>query len=612
MFRQYTYQNKIQLLSLNKTYISSMHHIFTIVFLLLYLVGSSQTIDPSRSVNWTLAGLKDTTTLGFLSINLNDYSLDKSGLTPNDSVINAILNSVPESGAILNFPAGNFLFSKTIRIPSHVILRGQGAESTLFTMSLNGSGHSIIIEGSSSLNDTSSIIASASKDSSVLRINDSNLFSEGDWIKILQNDSDLVTSSWALNTVGQVVQIQKITANTIVLKSPLRMNYDLARSPKIVKIIPSENVGIECLKIHRIDSTAPEQSSNITFSYAVNCWVNGIESENCTFSHIQASHSSNLSFSKSYFHHGFNYGGDGRAYGVMLQATSNECLVENNIFNHLRHSMILQSGANGNVFTYNYSFDPFWNTAPNNAAGDMVLHGNYPYANLFEQNICQNIIIDNSHGPNGPHNTIFRNRAEGFGIFFSADNSPNQNIVGNDIPNINFPYSIVNFTIQGIGHFLYGNNNKGKVYPEGTDTLYEPSLAYNQKPRFVSFLQWAKLGTPNKMGDASIPSYDRYQSGTIFKNACSEDIYVEILTPDETVNNVLIFPNPIHYKLTIESNEFIDKLNVINTLGQLVYTQKNVGFMNHINSVEWQSGVYFVVVYFSNNQSTTQIILKQN
>jgi len=104
----------------------------------------------------------------------------------------------------------------------------------------------------------------------------------------------------------------------------------------------------------------------------------------------------------------------------------------------------------------------------------------------------------------------------------------------------------------------------------------------------------------------------RYQSGTIFKNACSEDIYVEILTPDETVNNILIFPNPIHYKLTIESNEFIDKLNVINTLGQLVYTQKNVGFMNHINSVEWQSGVYFVVVYFSNNQSTTQIILKQN
>ena len=89
-----------------------MHHIFTIVFLLLYLVGSSQTIDPSRSVNWTLAGLKDTTTLGFLSINLNDYGLDKSGLTPNDSVINAILNAVPESGAILNFPAGNFLFSK--------------------------------------------------------------------------------------------------------------------------------------------------------------------------------------------------------------------------------------------------------------------------------------------------------------------------------------------------------------------------------------------------------------------------------------------------------------------------------------------------------------------
>lgn len=90
----------------------------------------------------------------------------------------------------------------------------------------------------------------------------------------------------------------------------------------------------------------------------------------------------------------------------MIQFTSNECLVQNNVFDYLRHAMILQAGANANVFAYNYSFNPFWTSTPSNSAGDMVLHGNYPYLNLFEQNQGENIIIDNSHGPNGPFNTF--------------------------------------------------------------------------------------------------------------------------------------------------------------------------------------------------------------
>ncbi len=40
------------------------------------------------------------------------------------------------------------------------------------------------------------------------------------------------------------------------------------------------------------------------------------------------------------------------AYGTMLHFTTGECLIENNIFEHLRHSTIVQAGANGNVFGY--------------------------------------------------------------------------------------------------------------------------------------------------------------------------------------------------------------------------------------------------------------------
>jgi hypothetical protein len=95
-------------------------------------------------------------------------------------------------------------------------------------------------------------------------------------------------------------------------------------------------------------------------------------------------------------------GGGGKGYGIMVQNTSGDCLIENNIFRHLRHSMILQAGSNGNVFGYNYSIDPYWTevSLPSNAAGDIVLHGNYVYANLFEGNLGQQIVIDDSHGIN--------------------------------------------------------------------------------------------------------------------------------------------------------------------------------------------------------------------
>ncbi|MBK6996924.1 MAG: hypothetical protein IPH31_19135 [Lewinellaceae bacterium] len=38
--------------------------------------------------------------------------------------------------------------------------------------------------------------------------------------------------------------------------------------------------------------------------------------------------------------------------------------------------MLLQSGSNGNVLGYNFSTDPYWEEFPNDAAGDIVLHGN--------------------------------------------------------------------------------------------------------------------------------------------------------------------------------------------------------------------------------------------
>jgi len=308
-------------------------------------------------------------------------------------------------------------------------------------------------------------------------------------------------------------------------------------------------------------------------------------------------------------HHGFDYGGGGRAYGVMLHSTTNECLVEDNIYERLRHSMIVQSGANGNVFAYNYSLDAYWDSFPNDAAGDAVLHGNYPYANLFEQNICQNIVIDNSHGPNGPNNTIFRNRAEKFGIFFSANNSPNQNLIGNEIPNTSLPYNIVNYTIQGDDHFVYGNNNKGNITPANTSELPDKSYAYAAKPNYIPSEQWAMIGTPNDMESTTIPAYDRYMAGNMTCGDCGTTTSV-IDDNSEDYGEVNIYPNPASTLLTIDSKELIDKITITNILGQVIYTNSKELTTNNINTTSWESGSYIVKITFSDGDELIKSVVK--
>ncbi len=132
--------------------------------------------------------------------------------------------------------------------------------------------------------------------------------------------------------------------------------------------------------------------------------------------------------------------------------------------------MLLQAGANDNAFSYNYSLQPFnTDTFANNLSGDIVLNGNYPYQNLFEGNIVQNIIADASHGINDPCNTFLRNRAGLFGIFIVEGAGDSTNIVVNEITGSVFMEG--NYYLKGDGNFEYGNSKRNMLFPEGTTNL---------------------------------------------------------------------------------------------------------------------------------------------
>ena len=294
------------------------------------------------------AGIFDTTTNGFIWLNMIDEGLDPTGLISNNVKLDSMINAYGSSGVIFFFPSGDYLFNQTIHLSSNQILKGDVMNQTQLIFDLGGTGDAIKISGSINNSNVFELLLDANRGQYFIVSDDAETLSSGEWIKIYQNDDDLVTSSWALNSVGQIIRVDQILGDTIYLRSPLRMDFEMMRSPKFKKIQMESNVGIECLKILRLDDTAPEQASNIAIRYASNSWIKNVESENCTFSHIVAENASNIKIGRSYFHHGFDYGGGGRAYGVSLQFTTNECLIEDNIFEHLRHSMLLQAGPNGN------------------------------------------------------------------------------------------------------------------------------------------------------------------------------------------------------------------------------------------------------------------------
>jgi len=273
---------------------------------------------------------------------------------------------------------------------------------------------------------------------------------------MIPEDQHLVTSNWAAGSTGQVIQVSENTSQEIKIESQLRRNFMASENVVLQKIDPIKNVWLSDFTINRLDAT-DAQTNNIHIDYAFNVGISCIRSRHANFSHVSVLRSHHVAIQSSFFKDGFTYGTGGKAYGVVLHLSTSQCAVFNNSFDHLRHSMLLQAGANGNVISYNYSQNPYWESTylPEDSAGEIVLHGNYPYANLIEGNIVGNIVIDDSHGQNGPNNTFFRNRADKYGFFTAFFNPTHKlNLIGNEVKNTDPGYGL--FSINGEDHTIFG------------------------------------------------------------------------------------------------------------------------------------------------------------
>lgn len=582
-----------------------MKTLFTLFTILSYsVILHAQSLPPNRAVDWSLAGIQSANKVQSTRVDFAAFR-EEHQLDNDDLALQKILDTHQEESLVIYFPAGTYHFSQSIHLGNQVVLQGASPEETTLTFDLGGAGHAIEIKGQRQSTEMD-VIHGIHKEDRYIDLNTIKDLSVGDLIYLFEEDEELITSSWAKNTTGQLLLIESVLdEKKIQVKSPVRRNYTLDKNPRITIISPAHFSGVENLAIERLDQTV-SQTSNIYFEYATNCYVRCVKSIRTNFAHVDVRYSTNLEISGGHFFDGFDHGGGGKAYGVMLQFGTGECLVTNNSFAHLRHSLILQAGANGNVLSYNHSVDPFWTGVllPADSAGDLVLHGNYPYANLFEGNSVQQIVIDQSHGINGPENTFFRNRAANYGIFMNNNPaSDGQNFIGNEITSQRALTGL--YLLAGDGHYEYGNNHQGRVTPANTGTQLEASLYLESTPSFYQeHSSWPPIGLPNIIDEYLTEQELRHAKGLYTACTVAEVVTAVDKTPAEQTS-FSIQPNPAtkHVDVSIPKSEAVTQIRLMAMDGRNVYQGP---LIQRFHLMDLPRGTYYITVFYSDGHLETK------
>lgn len=593
-----------------------MKSIILLTVLLLVKTAITQVIPEDRRVDWSIAGYQGEIPKPDLQVNVLDYGAVGDTSTDNYSALISAINALNGNMGIVYFPPGGYIFNSTIDLPDSVILRGATADSTLLVFDLGGQAGNCFSVSKGQSSDFVSLISGYQKGSTTVNLSNANGFSVGDYAEIREENGSWDTKpiSWADYSVGQIVKIVQKQGNKLTLRNPIRIDYEESLNPEIQKIEPRHHVGIECLKIQRLDNPSNGVGYNIYVNYAVQCWIIGVESAYSVGSHFYISKSSNIDINGCYLHDAFDYDGSGtRGYGILIHNHSGECKVENNILRHLRHALIVKTGANGNVFGYNYSFEPYRSEPIHDFSGDISLHGHYAFTNLFEGNIIQNIIVDHYWGPSGPYNTFFRNRAELYGVFMTTSDTTQtnkQNFVGLEVTNTNPFYGL--YTLTGTNHFQYGNNIKGAIIPSGTDDLNDISYYLDDEPEFWNIPdEWPSIGIPNQLGDGSIPAYNRYLLGP-FTVCRDTGTYTHIPSIASREDVVKVWPNPVSDVIHVEIpwQEKLIEISIQNYLGKLLLKKRIENSQQIVLPVDFPAGLYFIRIHYGNNLRIKKIIFK--
>ena len=298
-------------------------------------------LSPGSRARWARAGLAGAPTNFTPVLNVKNYGAKGNGTTDDTAAINAVISQAPSAGSVVYLPAGTYRLTQPLYLKPNMILRGDG--SALTSLIFEGAGTAdrcigIIRWDSNQTTTYVSLTDGMTFGSTVLTVSSVAGFQAGDIIEI-EEDND---SAWALNESWQIRlpgQMNRVTAidtvnRRLTLDRQLRHTFTAARNPRLRKLVTIANVGIENLFVRRKDSVV---GYTVEMKYAVRCWMRKVESYMTYKGHVWMERSFECDLRQSYFHDAFVFGGDGQGYGVGCGKRTSDCLIEDNVFQHLRH-----------------------------------------------------------------------------------------------------------------------------------------------------------------------------------------------------------------------------------------------------------------------------------
>ena len=397
--------------------------IVAVLLAFVLAMASSSAASADQTPAWSTAGAD-------LSDPGQVFSAADFGLVPNDgrsdsAAINAAISEAASAGGgVVLLPQGEIAVNERINLRSNVILRGQGDATRL----LIGTGRTagIYAGGQAKSNQWKQLSQDLSAGATSVPLPETGL------IEIEQDNTPQITTqpkwetSWGVRSEGELAFVTGDGA----LASPLVSDYTTERSARYRTVTPIENAGLEDFSITRADTGS---GYSIQFRYGFNVWVRNVTSTDAGQAHVALRQSSNCTVANSSFTGALRNGDGGEGYGISIGRHTTGCEIRGNELSGLRHAIIIQLGASGNVIADN-SARGSAGYADLRPRADISLHGHWPQRNLFEGNIVDRIEIGDWWGPAGPGNTFVDNCV--MDHLFILDHSNDQVFEGNYLAEI--------------------------------------------------------------------------------------------------------------------------------------------------------------------------------
>lgn len=364
-----------------------------------------------------------------------DLSADPADGASNARALQRVIDEAP-LGTVVQVPPGFFHVAGEISLRTGRVLRGAGAGMTTLHFANLPAAYRGYLNFHGMHGRGTAITGGLAQGSTRIEVADNYGIPVGAAIMLTQlNDPRWMATNnpadwdqpWADRAVGQMVRVVARSHQVFEIDEPVRYHdYRADREPRYYVLTGRvEYAGVEDLSLEVEPDAEGAGRFTVQFNLAENCWLRGVVSRGTQRGHVNLMHAREVEVRDNRFE-GAHRPGPGRGLGVDLALRSSQCLIAANTFDGLRHALLVQTGANGNVVAAN--------TVRTAVSGtpDIAIRGHWTYLNLVEGNDVGSIDVGGYWGPAGEGTTLYRNRVGRGGISIN-DRSYRTLVVGNTL-----------------------------------------------------------------------------------------------------------------------------------------------------------------------------------